>query len=675
MDIKEFAEITYANAEGASQVSGLDINQELAREILMLMEANGEVNVPELCNFHKTRTRLTAYDYNIEAESLDLFYFIKSDNVAGKVNNAKLQQGFNYLHSFYNEASNGTLIKNGNIEVTDELAEIVELIVNAKSDIGKLRLYILTDGLTDPNGVPESIELGNGELTVEFNVWDIHRAYQQFKICKGKEPIIVDFEIDYGTQLQCLKIKDQNAYVDVYLAMIPGKVLADVYNKYQQGLLEKNVRTFLQFKGKVNKGIRSTLREEPDMFISYNNGISTTATAIETKTLEGGDEYITKIYDWQIVNGGQTTASIAASVKDKSVDLSKVYVQVKVSIIRDEEKRDERITKISTTANSQTTIKASDFSANEPYLVEMENMSRTQWVPNGNHKPVHKWYFERTRGQYMDQLAQLTGANDRNFRMEYPKHLKILKTDIAKFVKSWTQFPYVVCKGAEENYKSFVSEIKKNCPNVTPRYYQHTIAKGVLFKVIDQIVKSKALGGYKANMNAYLMASVSYLSDRDLDFDYIWEHQDVQPEVKELIEELIPVVWEHITSLNSGGGLQMKNVGEWTKKPTCWTQLQRKLDDFNKLPEELRKKAGNGDGSPLNEAQQNLLDTTSSYSPDFWFGLAKWAKSNNCLTPTERRAAFTFGTMSSRNQRMKTIKQAKFAQSIIDNALSLGYEN
>lgn len=673
MDIKDFAEITQSDAELASQVSNLDINQELAKAILELMEVNGEVNVPELCNFHKTRARLTAYDYNVEAESLDLFYFIKTDTLLGKVNNSKIQQGFNYLLSFYNEATNGTLLNNNYSEVTDELAEVVELIVSAKNDISKLRLYVLTNGVTDPAGVPEPIEIGNGDISVEFNVWDIHRAFQQYKITAGKERIIVDFEIDHNTQLQCLKIQDQNPYVDAYLAIIPGRVLANVYNQYQQGILEKNVRTFLQFKGKVNKGIRKTLREEPDMFFSYNNGISTTATSIETKTVEEGGEFITKIYDWQIVNGGQTTASIAASVKDKTVDLSKVFVPVKISIIRDEEHQEERIATISTTANSQTTIKASDFSANEPYLVEMENMSRTQWVPNGNNKPVHKWYFERTRGQYMDQLAHLSGANEKQFRMEYPKHMKLLKTDIAKFVKSWTQFPYIVCKGAEENFKSFVTEIKKNSPNVTPRYYQHTIAKGILFNTIDRLVKSKNLGGYKANMNTYIMAAVSYLSDRELDFNYIWENQHVQPEVFDLIEDLIPVVWEHITTLNASGG-QMKNVGEWTKKATCWTQLQRKLDDFKKLPEELRQKAENPDGSPLNEAQQNLLDATSGYSPDFWFGLAKWAKTNNCLLPTERRAAFNFGTMSSRKQRMKTIKQAKFAQSIVEQAVELGYQ-
>lgn len=175
--------------------------------------------------------------------------------------------------------------------------------------------------------------------------------------------------------------------MDAYMAIIPGVTLAKIYKKYQQVLLEKNVRTFLQFKGKVNKGIRKTLREEPDMFFSYNNGISTTASEIEVKDNEGA-LYITRLYDWQIVNGGQTTASIAASLNDRDVELGKVFVPMKISVIRDKENCDKIIKAISTSANSQTAIKNSDFSANEPYLVDLETYSRSEWVPNGNAKPV-----------------------------------------------------------------------------------------------------------------------------------------------------------------------------------------------------------------------------------------------------------------------------------------------
>ena len=385
MDIKEFAQEFIENVKMSVEMTGSDYDLELATSILEYMEDNGEVNAPEICSFQKTRTRITAYDYNDEAESLDLFYLVKAETLLGKVNNNKVQQGYNYLMAFYREAMNGLLFKNQDVAPSDEIVEVAKLVQSTKGQIKQLRIYVITDGLTDPSAVPASVESDDEDYVIEFNVWDMQRVYQQHNIRAGKEKVEIDFPATYNTELQCLKMSEQNLFVDAYLAIIPGITLAKIYKQYQQVLLEKNVRAFLQFKGKVNKEIRRTLREKPDMFFSYNNGISTTASEIETKEIDGM-LYITRLYDWQIVNGGQTTASIAASLTDKEVDLSKVFVPMKISVIRDAEHDDEIIKSISISANSQTAIKNSDFSANDPYLVDLERFSRTEWVPNGNNK-------------------------------------------------------------------------------------------------------------------------------------------------------------------------------------------------------------------------------------------------------------------------------------------------
>ena len=663
MDIKEFAQEFIDNVKMSVEMTGSDYDQELASSILEYMEDNGEVNAPEICSFQKTRTRITAYDYNDEAESLDLFYLIKADTLLGKVNASKVQQGLNYLMAFYREAMNGILFKNVDIEPSDEIVEVAKLVQSTKGQINQLRVYVITDGLTDPASVPAVVESEDGEYVIEYNVWDMQRVYQQHNIRAGKEKVEIDFPTTYNTELQCLKMSEQNLFVDAYLAIIPGITLAKIYKQYQQVLLEKNVRTFLQFKGKVNKQIRKTLREQPDMFFSFNNGISTTATEIETKEIDGM-LYITRLYDWQIVNGGQTTASIAASLTDKEVDLNKVFVPMKISVIRDAEHDDELIKQISVSANSQTAIKNSDFSANDPYLVDLERFSRTEWVPNGNNKPFCKWYFERTRGQYLDQLAQLSGFNEKSFKIEYPKKQKVTKTDIAKFEAVWKQRPFDVCRGAEKNYQLFVTDIKREKPTISAVYFKNVIAKGILFNTIDGIVKSKNLGGYKANMNAYLMASISFLSGGNLDLTYIWENQRIQKEVKEKVEQLIPIVWEHLTGGASGGN-QSSNVGEWSKKPDCWN---------NKFGEDLMQPDTNDDGSYLNETQQSRIKEAEAIEPNYWFGLANWAKSRNLLTPIERKAAFNFGTMKSRNRGITSLKQAVFALKIVEKAKELGYE-
>lgn len=672
MDLREFASDFQENIKMAVEMGNTDYDQELASAILEYLEDNGEVNVPELCVFQKTRTRITAYDYNDEAESLDLFYLVKAENILGKVNKSKIEQGFNYLMSFYRESMNGTLLKSVSVDNNDEIAEVAKLVQSTKGKINQLRLYVITNGLTDPD-VGIAIESDDGEYIIEYNVWDMQRVYQQHNIRTGKEKVEIDFQTEYNTELQCLKMSEENPFVDAYMAIIPGITLAKIYKKYQQVLLEKNVRTFLQFKGKVNKSIRKTLREEPDMFFSYNNGISTTASEIEVKDIDG-TLYITRLYDWQIVNGGQTTASISASLNDRDVELGKVFVPMKISVIRDAENSDSIIKAISTSANSQTAIKNSDFSANEPYLVDLEKYSRSEWVPNGNAKPICKWYFERTRGQYLDQLAQLSGFNEKAFKREYPKNQKITKTDIAKYEASWNMMPYNVCRGAEKNYTIFVADIKRDKPEVNANYFKRVIAKCILFNTIDSIVKSKKLGGYKANMNTYLMAAISFLSDKNLNLTYIWEHQMVQQDVIDRIEELVPMVWLHLTGSSSSGGSQSSNAGEWSKKPDCWNRLKLKLSEYEKFGQELMQTETNDDGSCLNEAQQNKIQEAEAIEANYWFALANWAKTRDLLTPMDRKAAFNFGTLRSRNRAFKSLKQAQYALKIVEKAEELGFQ-
>ena len=672
MDLREFASDFQENIKMAVEMGNTDYDQELASAILEYLEDNGEVNVPELCVFQKTRTRITAYDYNDEAESLDLFYLIKAETLLGKVNKSKVEQGFNYLMSFYRESMSGTLLKAVNVDNNDEIAEVAKLVQSTKGKINQLRLYVITNGLTDPDA-GMAVESDDGEYIIEYNVWDMQRVYQQHNIRTGKEKVEIDFPTEYNTELQCLKMSEENPFVDAYMAIIPGITLAKIYKKYQQVLLEKNVRTFLQFKGKVNKGIRKTLREEPDMFFSYNNGISTTASEIEVKDVDGA-LYITRLYDWQIVNGGQTTPSISASLNDRDVELGKLFVPMKIRVIRDPENGENIIKAISTSANCLTPITNSDFSANEPYLVDLEKYSRSEWVPNGNSKPVCKWYFERTRGQYLDQLAQLSGYNEKAFKREYPKNQKITKTDIAKYETSWNMMPYNVCRGAEKNYTIFVTDIKRDKPEVTASYFKRVIAKCILFNTIDSIVKSKKLGGYKANMNAYLMASISFLSDRNLDLTYIWEQQMVQQEVIDRIEELIPMVWLHLTGSSSSGGNQSSNVGEWSKKPECWNRLKLKLSEYEKFGQELMQGETNEDGSSLNPAQQSKIQEAEAIEANYWFALANWAKTRDLLTPMDRKAAFNFGTMRSRNRAFKSLKQAQYALKIVARSEELGFQ-
>lgn len=324
-------------------------------------------------------------------------------------------------------------------KIEDDKSDLnqVALLINKTDNINRIRFFILTNAIISADYEKDNIELENGS-TCEFHVWDSKRIMQQDNIISGRNPIVVDFEGDYNCTLPCIKMPEVSKKVSCYLCIIPGMVLSQVYHKYHQQILEMNVRTLLQFKGASNKGIRDTLvghrvsatearkgvmdsDSEPDMFFAYNNGISATATEVDLN--EEGDA-ITKIKSWQIVNGGQTTAAISAVMSMKDADitaLAQVYVAMKISVIKNQEEEATIVPKISRFANTQSAIKKSDYNINESFLVDLEQRSREEWVVNLNNKPVSKWFFERTRGQYLDKAKRMPNVRaEKEFYAKFP---------------------------------------------------------------------------------------------------------------------------------------------------------------------------------------------------------------------------------------------------------------
>lgn len=666
MDLREFTEDFIESVNFSVELENVDFNEEFVKEALEYVMDSGDVQAPESCSVNSKFFEACAYDYDEEKKQFSLFILRRSEKPLLKVPKSTVDSALNKLTSVFERSMKGVLLSG--IENPDEQTiELQNLIQSIKTEIQSVKLYLLTDGISEYE--PDVFEHASfPDIVFERNIWDMQRLYQQHRLREGKEKIEIDFPTTYGVHVQCLKVGSYNPDVDTYLAFIPGKVLGNIYKKYQQALLEKNVRTFLQYKG-VNKDIRKTLIEEPDMFFSYNNGISTTATSVSIEESDGLC-FINTISGWQIVNGGQTTASIAGLID--SNDLSKVNVAMKLSVIKDAEKADVIVPCISKSANSQTAIKKSDFTANDPYLVNLENYSRQTWVPRAGLKPIEKWYFERTRGQYLDDSSRLNGYLKKKFKTEYPTKKRVSKTDLAKYLNAWKQRPDLVCNGGEKNYRAFVEDFQKNPVDVTEVYYKETIAKAILFNCIDKIVFARKLGGFKANMNAYLLAAISYKSKGKLDLQWIWEKQCIQPDLEKYIDQLIDTVWDHLTNTNTGS--QMSNAGEWSKRKNCWVNLLSKLDALPGVPATvIKEEEVVAQEETLTTAQQAKIEEAMSYSEDLWFSIAKWAKANNKLTPLDRKLAYSYGTYKSRGQKLN-FKKAAHALKILDEARNNGFK-
>jgi hypothetical protein len=433
------------------------------------------------------------------------------------------------------------------VEESTPAFDMILAISEAFPDIRKTRIIVITDGFAV---IKERAKLSWYKREVLTEVWDVRRLFQLSTSGKPQESIDIDFLKEFGEAIPCLASPVFDPDYQAHLAILPGAVLAEIYEKYGGRLLERNVRAFLQARGKVNSGIRKTILDEPERFLAYNNGISATASGIDFVDLPNGGTGISVVRDLQIVNGGQTTASIHHVAKrDRErarVDLSKLYVQAKLTIVP-ASKLDEIVPLISRYANSQNKVNEADFEANSPFHVAIENYSRRVWAPARAGEPrMTHWFYERARGQYADSLGrELTPGKKRDFKLTNPLAQKFTKTDLARFVNCWNQLPHIASQGAEKNFRYFTMEMAKDRQaQATQKDFQEVVAMAILYRQTEKIITQKAYGGYRANTVAYTISLLSKLLESKLDLEKIWIDQTIDSDLAQFLGELSVFVRE-----------------------------------------------------------------------------------------------------------------------------------
>lgn len=469
------------------------------------------------------------------------------------------------LKVFFEKSCNGL---HKELEEASSAYDLSQWIYKHIKQLNNIRLFVFTDGLIPSH---QFKDLGViGDLFFSTNVWDIRRLYRCVSSGKKREAIEIDFEKQFGRSIPCLRIPEANSDYDGCMLIIPGEILKSLYAEYGSRLLERNVRSFLQARGKVNKGIRQTILHEPERFLAYNNGISATAESV--RFVDNGHG-VALVRDLQIVNGGQTTASLYQTARKDKADLSKVYVQAKLTIVKSD-RIDEMVPLISRYANSQNKVNEADFSANEPFHIQIEEFSRTIWASatDGNQRQTH-WFYERARGQYLEaKNKETTMARKRIFEETYPKSQKFDKTELAKFQQTFDQLPHLVSRGAQKNFAEFTAQWadKKDVTTLDSDYFKHLIAKAILFKTTEKIVR-KEFGEYRANIVTYTLAYLSASAPKHIDLDDIWKHQIIPIALQEVIKKVSVKVYEAITTPPEG---KSKNVTEWCKHLDCWNKFK-----------------------------------------------------------------------------------------------------
>ena len=644
--------------------------------MLDYLQDAGEVEDPIICPFRGYGLQLNAYCLSDDYENVDIFVSIyKESDVILSTSRTDVDASIKRAIQLYRKATNDLF---ESFEKDSDTYEFAISLHDHKNDIKKVRIIALTNGLV------KAIEFNNIELAgaeISFSIWDLDRLYRINTSGKARETIEVDFVNDYGTSIPCIENRTSEKY-SVYLAIICGELLAQIYETHGPRLLERNVRSFLQVKGAVNKGIRDTLRDEPDMFLAYNNGISVTAESIDIIRDENGKPSICKIRDMQIVNGGQTTASIFNAKKDKkiNVDLSKVFIQMKLSVIENANDMDEIVPKISAFANTQNKIQMADFSANDPFHRRIEELSRITWTPSfAGSKPLN-WFYERARGQYADMLSKESTTLRRKAFKEI--HPLFTKTDLAKYENSWDQLPYQVSEGAQKNFKKFTVRLNER-GNYIPdaKYYERLIAKAILFRRTEKLIQQQQYGGYRANIVTYTIAYLSYATAQRIDLEKIWKEQSLSVSLEENLVEISKFV--HDIIVNPPGGA---NVGEWCKKVQCWNTIR---DYQYSITEQLNNELINvsrtapvvssstqSSGSSLNvvsSSELEVIEKVFSVPAKTWYALSKWAKETNNFQGWQRSIVFSVGQQTARGKK-PSYKQSKQALIVYEEAVRKGFK-
>ncbi len=521
---------------------------------------------------------------------------------------------------------------------------LAELISQRWSGVTKVRLLLVTN-----RELSERVDgrpVGTfDDRPVTYSVWDINRLHRQSRVGHDREEMEIDLAQDFGGPIPLLPAQVDEADHESYLAVIPGEVLADIYDRWGARLLEQNVRVFLQARGKVNRGIRLTLENEPSMFFAYNNGITATAEEVDMRN-DGGRLLLYRVRNFQIVNGGQTTASIHVA-RLRKVDLSLTFVQMKLSVVN-AERATLIVPRISEYANSQNRVSASDFFANHPFHIRIEEFSRRMYSPSpeGTFRQS-KWFYERARGQYADARAHLTRSQRRKFDLVYPRRQLFTKTDLAKFVNVWERRPHEVSLGAQKNFAAFAKRIgatwRKMPDDFNESWYREAIAKAIVFRATERIVSSQSWyqGGYRANIVAYAIAKIAHVVNEQrmaVDFQAIWRRQSPG----EAMRNAIAAVAEHVHEIVTDPPEGISNVTEWAKKQACWDRARRLSIELPvSFVDELISKEERVDSARKSRKEQRQLNGMQAQiaivnaGGQFWADALSWGRARNLLTPTE----------------------------------------
>lgn len=570
MDLKDFLRETQAEVR-AQMSDGSPFEEMVFSEVVMEHMAEiGMTFEPVVCHFQgrvgNANLRLSGYAMSDDADQLDLFVSLYEgvDEIT-PVPDAETKTAVEQCLRFLALCAEGKMASK--LDPSGDVHSLALTIREIYNGLEQVRVFVLTDRVAKAKSF-KTREIGG--KTVRLEVMDIERLHRHWSEGKPRDELVIDFSEVSGSPLPCVFVPGETDEYDYALTAVPGAALRFIYEKFGARLLEANVRSFLSVKGKgVNAGIQNTLRTTPGHFMAYNNGIVLVADEIRLSQAADGSPGIAWLKGMQIVNGGQTTASLYfAKKKFPETDLSRVRVPAKIIVmkVQDPAKEEALVSDISRYANSQNAVRQSDLSANKPFHVDVERLSLAVYCPDG----TGRWFYERAAGSYNTLLARegTTPAKLRALKEAIPPSRKITKTDLAKYINAWSGLPDVVSLGSQKCFDRFMSamtpaEGEPAQPSPDVAAFKSMVAQAIVFKAVHKLVRPM-FQAFQANVAAYTVSLMATKVGDRFDLDRVWSRQGVS---QELLAQISVWAREVNDALHRTAGGRM--VSEWAKKQEC----------------------------------------------------------------------------------------------------------
>lgn len=621
----------------------------------------GILESPIVCHFEekisKADVKISAYSIPEEDTRLDIVISdYRSGNTIEKLSSHEIDKRVSQAIRAVNFAFSGGY---KSIDGPNKKWDMLKSIYDNQKEINRVNIILISNAESvSRSRAVDKVKLKIDGLDAVFvEVWDLVR-YSRFRSSGSSlEPIQVDLTEFSPKGIKCLSKASEFDNFSTTLAIFPGKVLYDLYDKYGSRLLELNVRSYLQAKGKINTEILNTLVTAPHKFLTYNNGITVVA-----EELEYSDDYsyIKSIKGLQIVNGGQTTASIHRAFKKNDLSIDHVFVQAKITIVPASD-FEEVVPLISKYSNSQNKVSDVDLKANSPFHVGVERVSKVTWAPG----ETSMWFYERARGAYQTERAN--SASEKKFDLRYPKSQLITKEDVARYCNIWNGYPDIVSKGGQKNFAKFMDDIGGSLGKgwePSPTEFKELIAKAIFYRAVQDIAKDLKIPGYRINFVNYTASLIVEKANGRINLLNIWDRQDISDALKKQIYAWLPRVEELMPSLAAKG----KNTGEEFKKPEFLLKFKAHTKDWELDQSVFDSSTGVGQGKfEKISIPDDIYETCIAMSALDWLNISAWGKESGSLTEFEMKITATMIHDASLEwEKAPSDKQLKWVASILN---------